>query len=339
MKGVEGFVVGHRGVLDAPDVVQPGVFRADARVVQAGGNRVGVDDLAIVVLQQEGTVAVEHTRYAAVEAGRVLAGLDAVAGRFNADDFDAGVIQERVEQAHGIGTAADARHQAVGQTAFLGLQLGTGFLADHGLEVANHGWVRVRTGHGADQVEGAVDVGHPVAQGFVHRVFQGAGAGDHRDHFGAQQLHAKYVGLLALDVGGAHVDHALQAETRGDGGRGHTVHAGAGLGDDALFAHASCQQDLADAVVDLVGAGVVQLFALEVDLGAAAELGQAFGEVQRAWASDVVALEVGQFFVEGRIDLGRFVFAGQVKDQRHQGFRHVAAAERTKQAIGVWAVA
>ena len=35
--------------------------------------------------------------------------------------------------------------------------------------------------HGADQVEGAVNVRHPVAQGFVHRVLEGAGAGDHRD--------------------------------------------------------------------------------------------------------------------------------------------------------------
>jgi hypothetical protein len=39
--------------------------------------------------------------------------------------------------------------------------------------------------------------------------------------------------------------------------------AGAGFGDDAGLAHALGEQDLADAVVDLVRAGVVQLFALE----------------------------------------------------------------------------
>ena len=32
-------------------------------------------------------------------------------------------------------------------------------------------------------------------------------------------------------------------------------------------------------------------------------------------------------------------FAGQVEDQRHQCFSDVAAAERAKQAVGVWAVA
>ncbi|MNF85231.1 hypothetical protein D3C84_676190 [compost metagenome] len=86
-------------------------------------------------------------------------------------------------------------------------------------------------------------------------------------------------------------------------------------------------------------AGVVQLFTLEVDLRAAAELGQTLGEVQRAWTSDVVALEVGQFFLECRIFLGQLVFAGQVEDQRHQGFGNITAAERAKQAVGIRAVA
>ena len=185
----------------------------------------------------------------------------------------------------------------------------------------------MRASHGADQVKGAVNVGHPVTQGFVHCIFEGAGAGHHRDHFGAQQLHAEHVGLLALDVGGAHVDHALQAKARSHGGSGHAVHAGAGLGDDAFFAHAPCQQDLADAVVDLVRASVVQLFALEVDLGAATELGQPLGEVQRAWAAHVVALEVGQLLDELRVFFRQLVLAIQVKDQRHQGFSHITAAK------------
>jgi hypothetical protein len=45
--------------------------------------------------------------------------------------------------------------------------------------------------------------------------------------------------------------------------------AGAGFGDDARFAHAPGQQRLPDHIVDLVGAGMVQVFALEVDLRAA----------------------------------------------------------------------
>ena len=79
----------------------------------------------------------------------------------------------------------------------------------------------------------------------------------------------KTFGLLPLDVGGAHVDDAGKAEARRDRGRGDAVLAGAGLGDDARLAHALGEQDLAEAVVDLVRAGVVQVLALEIDLGAA----------------------------------------------------------------------
>ncbi|MCY1391708.1 hypothetical protein D9M71_65580 [compost metagenome] len=82
---------------------------------------------------------------------------------------------------------------------------------------------------------------------------------------------------------------------------------------------------------------MVQLFALEVDLRAAEVLGQALGEVQRARATDVVALEVGQLLLEFRIVLGLFIFAGQVVDQRHQGFGDVLPAEAAEEALGIGA--
>ena len=58
--------------------------------------------------------------------------------------------------------------------------------------------------------------------------------------------------------------------------------AGAGLGDDARLAHPAGEQDLAEHVVDLVRAGVVELLALEIDLCAAELLRQPFGEIERA---------------------------------------------------------
>ena len=77
---------------------------------------------------------------------------------------------------------------------------------------------------------------------------------------------------LPLDVGGAHVDLARQA-VRGAHRRDRdAVLAGAGLGDDARLAHAAGEQDLTEAVVDLVRAGVVELFALEIDLCAPPQL-------------------------------------------------------------------
>ena len=53
---------------------------------------------------------------------------------------------------------------------------------------------------------------------------------------------------------------------------GNAVHAGAGLGDDARLAHAQRQHDLAEHIIDLVRAGVIELLALEIDLCAAAML-------------------------------------------------------------------
>ena len=205
-----------------------------------------------------------------------------------------------MEQPHGVGAAADAGDRRVGQPALGFLQLLLGFLADHRLEVAHHHRIRVRAGDGADEVVGVRDIGDPVAQRLVHRVLQRGGAGGHRLHLGAQQLHAEHVGLLPLDVGGAHVDGAGQAEQRAHGGGGDAVLAGAGLGDDAGLAHAAGQQDLAHAVVGLVAAGVVQLVALEVDLRAAEVLGQPLGEPQRAGPADVMRQVVLQVGVERR---------------------------------------
>ena len=68
--------------------------------------------------------------------------------------------------------------------------------------------------------------------------------------------------------------------------------AGAGLGDDPGLAHAAGEQDLAHDVVDLVSAGVVELVALEVDLGAAEMVGQPLGEIERRGSPDIV-LEKG----------------------------------------------
>jgi hypothetical protein len=49
--------------------------------------------------------------------------------------------------------------------------------------------------------------------------------------------------------------------------------AGASLGNDPPLAHAHRQQHLAKGVVDLVGAGVVEIFPFEVDLRAAVVFG------------------------------------------------------------------
>ena len=113
--------------------------------------------------------------------------------------------------------------------------------------------------------------------------------------------------------------------------------AGAGLGDDARLAHAAGELNLAEAVVDLVRAGVVQLVALEVDLGAAEMLGQPLGEIERARAAAVMGEKIGEFRMEGRIGLGFGVGAFEIEDQRHQRLGDVASAIEAEMAALVGA--
>ena len=119
-------------------------------------------------------------------------------------------------------------------------------------------------------------------------------------HLGAEQPHAEDVERLALHVDLAHVHDALEPEERRRGGAGHAVLAGARLGDDPRLAHALGQQRLAQHVVDLVRAGVVQVLPLEQQ--GAAELGrQPLGLVEARRASGVVVQESLELRAERRI--------------------------------------
>ena len=115
----------------------------------------------------------------------------------------------------------------------------------------------------ADAVVGVLDVGDPVAERLVHGVLERAAAGGTATTSAPSMPHPGHVEGLPLGVLLAHVDHALQAEQRGRGGGGDAVLAGAGLGDDPGLAHPLGQQRLAEHVVDLVRAGVVEVLALE----------------------------------------------------------------------------
>ena len=103
------------------------------------------------------------------------------------------------------------------------------------------------------------------------------------------------------------------------------------------LAHAPRQQDLAEHVVDLVRAGVVQLVALEVDLGAAQPLGQPLGEVERRGAADVVRPEVVHLGPEAGVGLRLLVLRLEVEDQRHQRLGDETPAEVAEAAALVGA--
>src|SRR6266849_8677692 len=73
LKRRHSLVVGRREESHPAYVVEPGMFGTDAGIIEAGRDRVGLLDLAVVVHQQVSTVAVEHARPAARNGGRMLA--------------------------------------------------------------------------------------------------------------------------------------------------------------------------------------------------------------------------------------------------------------------------
>ncbi len=285
-----------------------------------------LDDLAVLVLHQVGAVAVQDARRAGRQRRGVATGLDAVTAGLDADQARLLVRDVVVKDAHGVAAATDTGDHGVGLTADHLRHLHHALLADHRIEIAHHHRIRVRTGHGADDVERALDVGDPVAHGLVERVLERLAAALHRHHGGAKQLHAKHIRRLAGDVLAAHVNDALHAVAGRHGGRGHAVLASASLGNDALLAHATSKQRLADGVVDLVRAGVIKVFALEEDARAASVLGQAPSEVDRAGAPDKVLEFVSELGLKFGVLADFGISLAQFGERAHQrlGDKHTA---------------
>ena len=265
----------------------------------------------------------------------MLGGVGALAGRLAADQSHPGVRDELVEDAHRVGAAADARDDRVGQPPGAVEHLLPGLDADDPVEVADHHREGVRTGDGPEQVVGGVDVGDPVAEGLVDGVLERPAAGLDGDHLGAEHPHPGDVERLALGVDLAHVDGAVEAEQGAGGGGGHTVLAGTGLGDDPGLAHPPGEQGLAQHVVDLVRAGVVEVLALEQDPRAARLGGEAVHVGQRAGSAGVVLQQPVELGGEGRVGLGLLVLLGDLFDRGDQRLGDEAAAVRAEVAAGV----
>src|SRR5439155_26801625 len=118
--------IGDRRVLEASELLVIGVLGPDAWIVQARRDRVRLGDLPIVVLEHVAHAAVEDADGPGAERGAVLAGPDAVPAGLHAHDPDAGVPDERPEEADGVGAAPDARHEQVREPPGGLLRLGAG---------------------------------------------------------------------------------------------------------------------------------------------------------------------------------------------------------------------
>ena len=94
--------------------------------------------------------------------------------------------------------------------------------------------------------------------------------------------------------------------------------ARAGLGDHAALAHVAREQRLADGVVHLVRAGVIQVLALQIDPRPAPVGGKPLRGIERARPSHVEPQVLGELFLEFRIVAQAFVRLAQLFQRLHE---------------------
>src|SRR2546426_1547471 len=110
--------------------------------------------------------------------------------------------------------------------------------------------------------------------------------------------------------------------------------AGARLGDDAPLAHAPRQQHLPERVVDLVGAGVVQVLALEQHDDAFAHLRRESGRFGDGGGSpDVVLEQPIQLLPEPRVALCLLVDRRELLERGDQGLRDIPPTVRPEATV------
>ncbi len=280
------------------------------------------------------------------QRGGVAAGRDPLAGGLGHGHPDRRLADEPVEQADRVRAAADAGQDEVRQPALDRPELRGGLVAEDPLEVAHDRRVGVRAHRRAEDVVGRLDVRDPVAHRLVDRVLEGRRAARDRPDLGAEGAHPEDVRRLAADVLGAHEHDARQVE-QGAGGRGrHAVLAGPGLGDHPRLAEPAGEERLAEGVVDLVGAGVGEVLALEVETegrgqpsgrgrprgreragGRQGLGGQAVGPVERGRPPGVRRQALAELGPEARVVADPGVGALETLERGHQRLGHVAAAE------------
>src|SRR6185503_5903881 len=84
-------------VLDPAAVTQVGMLGADARIVEAGGNRMGSLHLSIFILEHVAEAAMKHARMTRGERGSVLAGSQPFSRSFDPDQLHCHVVEKREE--------------------------------------------------------------------------------------------------------------------------------------------------------------------------------------------------------------------------------------------------
>ena len=111
---------------------------------------------------------------------------------------------------------------------------------------------------------------------------------------------------------------------------------GAGFGDNALFAHVFRQQSFAHTVIQLMRAGVVQIFAFQVDLAMADFLRKPLAVIDWRRTALELPADAPQFLDKFRGVANSQIIVGDFFKGRDELFGKIRPAVFSKTALGVW---
>ena len=296
--GADGFIIINSKYDGTFLCSQIGMHGADTRVIQSGRDRVGLFDLAVFVLDDVSACTVNDSHLSEGDGSGSHTCIYSFTTGFGEDDLHAAIVDIMVNGSGGIATTTYTSDKIVGAvTAFFLNELLFDFLADDGLQASHHVGIRMRTDCGTDDVVGIGRMTTPVADCLVGSIFQRHISGSDGDDGCTQHLHFFYIDMLAFYIRFSHVDDAFHVHQGTYGGSSYSVLSGTGFGDDAMLAHAACQKNLSDSVVNLVSSCMVQVFTFEVEL-AAILFGKPAGIVEWGRTSYVVTQQLVELLLE-----------------------------------------
>ena len=129
----------------------------------------------------------------------------------------------------------------------------------------------------------------------------------------SEYLHSCNVGSLFLYINRAHIDITFKPEVCSCGCKCHPVLTCARFCDDLFLAHILCEQRLAHAVIELMGAGMVEVLALCIELNVAKarresfKVGNGGGSALKLLAYSAQLADESSRFADSKICLGYLI--------------------------------
>jgi len=239
-----------------------------------------------------------------------------------------------VKNPHRVRSATDARDDSLRQPTGALEHLLARLASNDRLKLTHHPGIGRGSNDRTDDVVAVIHRRHPITNRFTRCVLQRPRSARHWNDGRSHESHAEHVQLLAPHVFFTHVDHALQTESGADRRRRDTVLARSSLGNDSALPHSQCEERLADRIVDLVRAGVVQVLALQEHTGPD-QVGQPGRTAQRRWTTDICMKQIVELSDEGCVRHSRCEGCFELVERRNERLRDIAPAIGAESIRGV----